>query len=94
MRVLDALTTDSRAGEFAPGARIPSEAELCERHGAARETTHRAVRVLRERGLVVTERGKGTFVAGPAEQSEDEHQDDQCCDRIGSPVRMSYRLFT
>ncbi|MER6527612.1 winged helix-turn-helix domain-containing protein [Streptomyces sp. NPDC001508] len=76
MRVLDALTGDIRAGKFAPGARIPSEAELCERHGVARETARRAVRVLRERGLVVTEWGKGTFVAGPTERGEDEHQDD------------------
>ncbi|MFD4141595.1 GntR family transcriptional regulator [Streptomyces sp. NPDC058572] len=76
MRVLDALIADIRAGKFAPGARIPSEAELCERHGVARETARRAVRVLRERGLVVTEWGKGTFVAGPAKRGEDERQDD------------------
>ncbi|MDH2393360.1 winged helix-turn-helix domain-containing protein [Streptomyces sp. HNM0663] len=76
MRVLDALTADIRAGKFAPGERIPSEAELCERHKVARETARRAVRVLRERGLVVTEWGKGTFVAGPAERGEDKHQDE------------------
>lgn len=71
MRVLDALTSDIREGRFKPGQRIPSESELCERHGVARETARRAVRVLRERGLVVTEWGKGTFVAGPPETRDD-----------------------
>lgn len=63
MRVLDALVEEIKGKE--PGDPIPSEAELCERHKVARETARRAVRVLRERGLVVTEWGKGTFVAGP-----------------------------
>ncbi|CUW30638.1 putative HTH-type transcriptional regulator YurK [Streptomyces reticuli] len=59
-----------------PGDPIPSEAELCERHKVARETVRRAVRVLRERGLVVTEWGKGTFVAGAAEGDQRDHHAD------------------
>jgi GntR family transcriptional regulator len=70
MRVLEALIEEIKGKE--PGDPIPSEAELCERHKVARETARRAVRVLRERGLVVTEWGKGTFVSG----HEDKHQDD------------------
>ncbi|MER8067218.1 winged helix-turn-helix domain-containing protein [Streptomyces sp. NPDC094034] len=66
MRVLDALTVDIEAGRIQPGERIPSESELCERHGVARETARRAVRVLRERGLVETEWGRGTFVRDPS----------------------------
>ncbi|MFI9204058.1 GntR family transcriptional regulator [Streptomyces sp. NPDC053048] len=62
MKVLAALVTEIEAGKYAPGAKIPSEAELCERFGVARETARRAVRELRERGLVETEWGKGTFV--------------------------------
>ncbi|MGW2860806.1 GntR family transcriptional regulator [Streptomyces sp. NPDC001205] len=76
MRVLDALTADIRSGKYGPGALIPSEAELCQTHKVARETARRAVRVLRERGLVVTEWGKGTFVAPAAEPRENKHQDD------------------
>ncbi|MGW8450476.1 GntR family transcriptional regulator [Streptomyces niveus] len=70
MRVLDVLTADIRAGVIKPGERIPSESELCERHKVARETARRAVRVLRERGTVRTEWGKGTFVVGPDERGE------------------------
>ncbi|GGR71173.1 hypothetical protein GCM10010252_06820 [Streptomyces aureoverticillatus] len=78
MRVLDALSADIRAGRIKPGERIPSESELCERHKVARETARRAVRVLRERGVVRTEWGKGTFVVDPAEPArEDGHQDSE-----------------
>ncbi|MBW1603388.1 GntR family transcriptional regulator [Streptomyces sp. JJ66] len=75
MRVLDALAAEIRAGQYAPGERIPSEADLCERHGVARETARRAVRVLRERGLVVTEWGKGTFVAAADDRDDPERRD-------------------
>ncbi|MGX8904753.1 GntR family transcriptional regulator [Streptomyces netropsis] len=75
MRVLDALTAAIEAGTYGPGDPIPSEAELCKTHGVARETARRAVRVLRERGLVETEWGKGSRVAGAAQQHQDESAD-------------------
>jgi GntR family transcriptional regulator len=50
-------------GELRPGARLPSEAELAESYGAARMTVRRALRELRERGLVRTVFGKGSYVA-------------------------------
>ncbi|MER5891216.1 GntR family transcriptional regulator [Streptomyces sp. NPDC001941] len=65
MRVLDALTADIRSGKLAAGDRIPSDAELCEQYRVARETARRAVRVLRERGMIVTEWGRGSYVAEP-----------------------------
>ncbi|MEU3060622.1 winged helix-turn-helix domain-containing protein [Streptomyces subrutilus] len=71
MRVLDALTADIKAGKIGPGDRIPSESELCARHKVARETARRAVRILRERGTVETQWGKGTFVVGPAEPASE-----------------------
>ncbi|MFI1796335.1 GntR family transcriptional regulator [Streptomyces sp. NPDC020379] len=69
MRVLEALTDEIGAGKYEPGALIPSEADLCARFGVARGTARRAIRELRERGLVETEWGKGTFVkqAGEAQ---------------------------
>ncbi|MFF7689695.1 GntR family transcriptional regulator [Streptomyces syringium] len=72
MRVLEALTASIKAGTYGPGDPIPSEAELCKTHGVARETARRAVRVLRERGLVETEWGKGSRVTGAAQQHQDE----------------------
>ncbi|WP_406739379.1 GntR family transcriptional regulator [Streptomyces sp. NBC_00853] len=64
MRVLDALLADIRSGALPPGSRLPSEAELCAAHGVARMTARRAVGILRERGLVVTEWGKGSIRTG------------------------------
>ncbi|MGW2380229.1 GntR family transcriptional regulator [Streptomyces sp. NPDC001658] len=71
MRVLDALAAEIKAGKYGPNEPIPSDAQLCERFGVARETARRAVRVLRERGLVETVWGKGSFVVQPAEPARD-----------------------
>ena len=51
-----------RAGELAPGRALPSETTLMQEHGIARETARKAVRVLRDEGLVVVVRGRGAFV--------------------------------
>ncbi|MFJ5939138.1 winged helix-turn-helix domain-containing protein [Streptomyces sp. NPDC093071] len=53
------------AGELTPGARLPAERDLAEEYGVAYLTVRRAARVLRERGLILTVHGKGTFVADP-----------------------------
>ncbi|MFJ2113555.1 GntR family transcriptional regulator [Streptomyces sp. NPDC087850] len=76
MTVLDALAAEIKAGKIRPGEKIPSDAELVQRFGVARMTARRAVGVLRERGLVRTEWGRGTFVVGPESVPEDQRQDD------------------
>jgi GntR family transcriptional regulator len=50
------------AGEFRPGDRLPSEAQLCKRYGVSPMTVRRVVNILADRGMVIAERGKGTFV--------------------------------
>jgi DNA-binding GntR family transcriptional regulator len=50
------------SGELAPGAMVPSEQTLMQRHGIARDTVRHAMDVLRDEGLVITTPGKGTFV--------------------------------
>ncbi|MCU7822850.1 GntR family transcriptional regulator [Kitasatospora sp. DSM 101779] len=49
-------------GELAPGAALPSEAQLSRTFGVAGGTARRALEVLRSEGLVVTEHGRGTRV--------------------------------
>lgn len=51
-----------RGGEWAPGMLIPSERELCERHGISRMTARQSITELVHEGLLYREQGKGTFV--------------------------------
>lgn len=50
------------AGVFRPGDRLPSEAQLCERYGVSPMTVRRVINILADKGVVVAERGRGTFV--------------------------------
>ena len=47
----------------APGDRLPSEAELCERFHVSRMTVRQAVQLLANERLLVRRRGQGTFTA-------------------------------
>ena len=49
-------------GTYLPRRRIPSEADICTEFGVSRPTARAAIGLLVERGLVVTVRGKGSFV--------------------------------
>jgi DNA-binding FadR family transcriptional regulator len=52
-------------GEHPPGSRLPSEAELAARAEVSRLTLREAVKVLRDKGVVRVEQGRGTFVNPP-----------------------------
>jgi GntR family transcriptional regulator len=53
------------AGELAPGDPLPSEPELAERYGVSRTSARNGIKLLVAWGLVVVERGRGTFVRRP-----------------------------
>jgi len=48
---------------FAPGTRVPTEAECEKRFGVSRLTVRQAMNQLSTRGLILRKRGRGTFVA-------------------------------
>jgi GntR family histidine utilization transcriptional repressor len=52
-------------GEWQPGFRIPTEAELIAQYGCARMTVSRALTDLASRGLVIRRKRAGTVVAHP-----------------------------
>ncbi|GGK72708.1 hypothetical protein Ppa06_31100 [Planomonospora parontospora subsp. parontospora] len=52
-------------GAIRPGSAVPSESKLRKEFGIARTTARRAVRVLRDEGLVHAIPGEGTFVGPP-----------------------------
>lgn len=67
VRIAEDLRQRIESGDLAAGDRLPSERDLAERYGAARNTARQAVRILTESGLVVAEHGRGVFVrARPA----------------------------
>lgn len=49
-------------GAYAVGTLLPSEAELCKRHGVSRHTVREATRMLQEMGLVARRQGLGTRI--------------------------------
>ncbi|MFJ4845987.1 GntR family transcriptional regulator [Streptomyces sp. NPDC088733] len=65
MQLADIVAGQIEAGALVPDRPIPAETRLAEEYGVARLTARRAVRELRERGLVYTVQGKGTFVQQP-----------------------------
>jgi GntR family transcriptional regulator len=57
-------------GTYPPRRRIPSEADLVDEFDVSRPTARAALQVLADRGLTVTVRGKGRYVADPAGEDE------------------------
>lgn len=58
-----AIEAAIRAGQHAPGERLPTEAELSGRFRVNRHTIRRAMEELETRGIVRVEQGRGSFVA-------------------------------
>lgn len=56
------LETRLRAGEF--DERFPTDRELTERYGVSRHTVREAVRAMQGDGVVVRQRGRGSFLSG------------------------------
>jgi DNA-binding GntR family transcriptional regulator len=51
------------AGELKPNTPLPNERHLAQQYGVSLGTARHATRLLRYRGLVITLRAKGTYVA-------------------------------
>jgi DNA-binding FadR family transcriptional regulator len=64
---LDSLTQDLTQrimdGEYAPGAKLPTETELQKQWRVSRSVVREAMKVLASQGLVRIEQGRGTFVS-------------------------------
>ncbi|MFF7182885.1 GntR family transcriptional regulator [Streptomyces sp. NPDC008121] len=61
-QLADVIAAKITSGEFAPDRMIPTPGRLSEEYGIAVLTARRAMRELRERGLIVTVPGKGSYV--------------------------------
>jgi GntR family transcriptional regulator len=61
-QIADFLREDIQLGRLTEGARLPSERELMDTHGAARGTVRQSIALLKSEGLISTEHGRGAFV--------------------------------
>lgn len=66
-QVITELRTQITSGEWPVGSRIPTEPELVEQLGVARNTVREAVRALAHNGLLDIRQGSGTYVVATSE---------------------------
>ena len=68
VQLADILREMIASGDLPPRALLPSESYLEQEHAVSRGTVRLAMGVLRDEGLVVTIKGRGTFVRPDARQ--------------------------
>ena len=66
-QVIAQLRAQITSGEWPVGSRIPTEVELVEQLGVARNTVREAVRALAHNGLLDIRQGSGTYVLATSE---------------------------
>jgi DNA-binding GntR family transcriptional regulator len=73
LQIADQLRRDIASSTYPLGDRLPSEANLSHQLGVNRQTLRRAIKILRQEGLLQLRRGQGFFVTkipGPPENEE------------------------
>ncbi|WP_327740176.1 GntR family transcriptional regulator [Streptomyces nojiriensis] len=64
-KIADELREAIRAGQLAPGDRLPAETALAELHKKSVPTIREALRLLQDEGLIEKKHGRGNFVRRP-----------------------------
>lgn len=62
VQVANHMAARIERGEWEPNRRLPPERELADFYGVSYDSIRRATAVLRDRGLIVTVHGRGTYV--------------------------------
>jgi GntR family transcriptional regulator len=62
IQVAEILRDRIQSGQLQPDRPVPSETQLQQEFGVARGTARKAIALLREEGLVITVRGRGSYV--------------------------------
>jgi DNA-binding FadR family transcriptional regulator len=68
-RVAQLISRGIEAGDFNPGARLPTEQQLAETFGVSRNVVREAVAQLRADGMVEARQGLGAFVLSPEQRT-------------------------
>jgi DNA-binding GntR family transcriptional regulator len=72
-QIADDLRARIEAGEFPPGSRLPTKAELMAAYRVALTTVNNAIGVLRDMGLAETHQGRGMYARKPPEPGPSEY---------------------
>lgn len=65
VQIRDTIQASIQAGEWQPGDQLPGEPELCRMFSVSRTVIRQALSDLVNKGFLIREKGKGTFVAQP-----------------------------
>lgn len=84
-RLIDDLRQSIASGAFAPGGRLPTEAQLSETHGVSRTVVREAIAALRADHLVDARQGSGVYVLKTAATVQPERIDK---DRVASVLEV------
>ena len=68
VQVANHIAARIEVGEFKH--KLPAERALAEEYEVAYQTLRHAMKILRERGLIITKQGRGTFIASSARPAE------------------------
>lgn len=69
-QIVDNFTESITSGKYLPGQKLPSEAMLVKQHATSRITVGRAMRELRQRGLIERIAGSGSYVRASRDRTE------------------------
>ncbi|MFH0966013.1 MAG: GntR family transcriptional regulator, partial [Planctomycetota bacterium] len=69
-QIADRLRMAIERGELTPGEKLPGERDLAKRFDVSKDTIRKALAVLTERGLLIRNAPRGTFVASPKIQRQ------------------------
>jgi GntR family transcriptional regulator len=83
LQVANDIATRIAAGEITH--KLPAERHLAQEYGVAYQTVRHSMKILRERGLIITRQGRGTFV-NPASRPDGTPADDAADGDGGSPA--------
>jgi GntR family transcriptional regulator len=65
LQLKELILGEIESGIWSPGDRMPGDDELCQRHQVSRTTVRLALKELEIAGLIVRQRGRGTFLTQP-----------------------------
>ncbi|MFE7772871.1 GntR family transcriptional regulator [Streptomyces sp. NPDC057445] len=91
-QVADDLRRKIATGALKAGQRLDGNAKLAERYGVAAMTVRHALDILRDEGLIVSQQGRGTFVASDAPGEGSSEKDQQLAGEL-SEIKAALELI-